>query len=237
MKFPEKYRKTLAAVLMAALLLIVAPTSGFASSGTVIPPGDAQAQTGMTYGEWSVAWWQYVLETPFENNPLFDETGANCNFGQSGPVFFLVSTDGGSAVRNECSVPAGKILFIPLLAVAYLREVGTDRKSEQGLRASIKGFSESTRVLQANIDGEDVDISLDPDTTPLRTLSPAGLFTIIAPENNILGAVPGQSFDTVTDGFYLMVAPLPPGPHTITFGGTSRYFSSYVTYNLIVEEF
>lgn len=235
MKFPEKYRKTVAGVLMATLLLIVAPTSGFASS-EVIPPGDAQAQTGMTYGEWSRAWWHYVLEIPFENNPIYDETGANCNFGQSGAVFFLVATDGGNAVRNECRVPAGKILFFPLLGVANLRWEGTDRKSEQGLRASIKGFSESTRVLQANIDGEDVDISLDPDTTPLRTLSPAGLFTIIAPENNILGVVPGQSFDTVTDGFYLMLAPLPPGPHTITFGGTSRYFSSYVTYNLIVEE-
>ena len=64
MEFPEKYRKTVAAVLMATLLLIVAPTSGFAASETIIPPGDAQAQTGMTYGEWSRAWWQYVLEIP-----------------------------------------------------------------------------------------------------------------------------------------------------------------------------
>lgn len=234
MEFPENYRKTVAAVLMATLLLIVAPTSGFAASETIIPPGDAQAPTGMTYGEWSRAWWQYVLEIPFENNPLFDETGANCNFGQEGPVFFLVATDGGTATRSECRVPAGKILFFPLLGVANLREAG-DRQPELASRASIKGFTESTRVLQANIDGQDVDISLDPDTTPLRTLSPAGFFTVIAPENNILGAVPGQSFHTVTDGFYLMVAPLPPGPHTITFGATSRYFASYVTYNLIVE--
>lgn len=233
----KKSRNTLVVVFMASLLLVTAPISGATSSAsfTVIHPDHALAQTGKTYGEWSVAWWQYILEIPVENNPLFDETGANCNFGQAGPVFFLVSTNGGTATRNECRVPAGKILFFPLLGLANLRDV--DRQPEVALRASIKGYGESTRELQANIDGEDIGISLFPRATPLRTFSPAGFFTVTAPETNALGGlVPGKSYDSVSDGFYLMVAPLPPGPHTITFGATSRNFASYVTYNLVVEE-
>ena len=60
-------------------------------------------------------------------------------------------------------------------------------------------------------------------------------FTVVAPENNIFGGVPAQSYDTVADGFYLMIAPLPPGDHTITFGGSGRNFAADVTYNLFVE--
>ena len=111
----------------------------------------------------------------------------------------------------------------------------TDPQPEVSLRAVIEGFSKSTRKLQANIDGEDISSSLNPKTMPLRTLSPAGFFTIIAPENNIFGGISGQSYETVADGFYLMVAPLSPGAHTIKFGGITRNFAADVTYNLIVE--
>ncbi len=236
MKIRGKFWKTALVVLTATLFMTAAPMNGAASSAnfTVISPDDAQAQTGKTYGEWSADWWQYILETPAENNPALDETGANCNFGQSGAVFFLVSTGGGTATRSECVVPAGKFLFFPLFGSARYKET-TDPQPEISLRAAIQGFVKSTKVLQAKIDGEDVAISLNPKSTPLRTLSPSGFFTVTAPENNIFGGIPGQSYDTVSDGFYLMVAPLSPGAHTITFGGSSRNFEAYVTYNLIVE--
>ncbi len=232
MKVLEKYWKTIMVIVTAFLILIVAPASG--SAFTVIPPNEAQAQTGKTYGEWSAEWWRYILETPLENQPGLDPTGANCNFGQQGSVFFLVSTPGGNATRNECVVPAGKFLFFAILGNSESKTI-TDHFPETSMRAALQGFNKSARNLQANIDGEDISISLNPKSTPLRTLSPAGFFTIIAPENNIFGGVPGQTYYTVSDGFYLMVAPLPPGAHTITFGGATRNFSSYVTYNLMVE--
>ena len=78
-------------------------------------------------------------------------------------------------------------------------------------------------------------VSLAPRSTPLRAASPAGFFTVLAPENNIFSGIPGQSYETVSDGFYLLVAPLPAGAHTIKFGGVSRNFAADVTYNLIVE--
>lgn len=236
MKVLEKYWKNIVVVFAAILLLIATPTSGSAafSHFTVISPNDAQTQTGMTYAGLSVKWWQYILETPAENNPAADPTGANCQFGQSGSVFFLVSTSGGTEARNECVVPAGKFLFFPLLTTVSYQEM-TDRRSERGARSSIQGLFNSTKVLQATIDGEEVNISLNPKNTPLRTRSPAGFFTITASENNVFGGIPGQSYNAVSDGFYVLIAPLPPGTYTITFGGSSRNFESYVTYNLIVE--
>ena len=57
----------------------------------------------------------------------------------------------------------------------------------------------------------------------------------VAPKDNVFGGVPGQSYNTAADGFYLIVAPLPPGQHTIRFGGVSRNFATDTTYNLTVE--
>ena len=234
MKIRERF--VITAVFTVIILLIAAQTGVYASppTFTIISPQDAQAQTGKTYGEWSATWWQYALGIPAESNPGLDETGANCNFGQAGPVFFLTSTFGGSGVRNECIVPAGKILFFPLLNTASYR---LRREPEISLRNYLHGFIRSTRGLQASIDGTDAGtiVSLESRATPLRAVSPNGFFTVVAPENNIFGGVPGQSYEWVADGFYLMVAPLPPGPHTIKFGGVSRNFAADVTYNLVVE--
>ena len=110
------YWQSIMAVLAAVLALTVAPTT---SSAQIITPDNAQAVTGMTYGEWSAVWWQYVLSKPVSdpNNPLLDPTGAGCKVDQpnSSPVFFLVGTAGtGAVTRDECTVPARKVLFFPL---------------------------------------------------------------------------------------------------------------------------
>ncbi len=236
MKDLKKLWKTVVIAFTASLLLIAAAINVFSNSTTfdIIEPDEAQAQTGKTYGEWSAVWWKYVFEIPLDNNPIFDATGANCNFAQTGAVFFLVSTAGGSATRNECVVPAGKTLFFSPLNIAGFTH---QREPEHSLRNYNNGFIRSTREIQISIDGTDVGtlVNLEPRSTPLRAASPDGFFTVIAPENNIFGGVPFQSYETVSDGFYLLVAPLSPGAHTITFGGISRNFAADVTYNLIVE--
>jgi len=73
------------------------------------------------------AWWQYAFSIPVHNpsnfsqflNPLFDETRTDCAVGQANnPVFFLVGVFNisGKATRT-CTVPAGKMLFFPILNV------------------------------------------------------------------------------------------------------------------------
>lgn len=193
----ETSRKLLASALL-LLVAAIAAKASTPSTDNVIHPDDAITQTGKSYEQWSEAWWKYVLEIPLGNNPLFDETGANCNFAQFGDVFFLVSNAGGMSTRNECQVPAGKAIYFALLGSVRLKEV-TGPEPEVAARASIQGVSKSTRDLQALVDGEDVGISLVPRSTPLRTLSAPGFFTIDAPENNVLGLTPTQ-YHAVADG-------------------------------------
>ena len=229
-------------VFSAILLLTVLPIGGSAAfpNFSIITPDDAAAQTGKTYGEWSALWWQATMSVPFADSPIIDPTGAKCRQGQiaGSAVFFLRSTAGGNLTRSGCVVPAGKILFLPLLTSAnYQSADDKSKEPEHSIRNYLNGFVRSTRELQVNIDGTDVgtSVNLQPHATTLRAKSPDGFFTFIAPENNIFGGTPGLSYDWISDGFYLMVAPLSPGAHTITFGGTSRNLTSYVTYNLYVE--
>jgi hypothetical protein len=48
---------------------------------------------------------------------------------------------------------------------------------------------------------------------------------------------PGPSCDTADDGYYLMLAPLSPGSHTVHFGGEAPAlnFTIDVTYHITVN--
>jgi len=68
---------------------------------------------GTSYDEWADRWWQWVDAIPMSSNPMIDPTGANCAVGQSGPVWFIAGSPGGSYERS-CTVPAGKGVFFPV---------------------------------------------------------------------------------------------------------------------------
>ena len=65
---------------------------------------------GMSYGQWTGKWWQWMLSSPQNVSPLTDQTGNNCGKNQNGPVWFLAGTTGGPATRS-CNIPAGKSML------------------------------------------------------------------------------------------------------------------------------
>ncbi len=250
------YWLTIMAVLAAALALTVTPTAG---SAQIITPDNAKAVTGMTYGEWSAVWWQYVLSKPVSdpNNPMLSLTGARCEAAQpnGSPVFFLVGLWGtGTVMRDECTVPAGKVLFFPLVNAFNVHVPGDGLDTPELLRENMLGwFSPPITELYASIDGAPVNVDLlasfgacaggDPACGPAFSLtfsgnnlfvgSPAGVGRRGAPWLRA-----GIYAPAVADGFYLMLAPLPPGAHTIAFGGYSCPDESCkqdITYNLVVK--
>ena len=149
----------------------------------VIPP-HAKAY-GMTYGEWSAKWWQWAYSLPVDQNPFFDEdhncsNGAN---GQLGPVWFLtgVINISGTAVR-DCTVPAGKALFFPILNAECATLEGNG-STEAELRACTKGFMDFATDVAAEIDGVPIQNVQDyRASSPLFTYGPL-------PDNNVLAAL------------------------------------------------
>ncbi len=202
----------------------------------VIPP-NAEAY-GMTYGEWSAKWWQWAYSLPVNQNPFFDENG-NCSHGangQLGPVWFLtgVVNVSGTAVRN-CTVPAGKALFFPILNVECSTLEGNG-STEAELRACTASFMDLVTNVAAEIDGVSIQNLQDyRAASPLFTFGPL-------PDNNVLqlfgfDAPAGATSVSVADGFYLMLAPLSVGQHTIHYSGTFGppiNFTLDITYHLTI---
>jgi len=150
-----RWRRILALASLTASLLVMAPAATQAAANPnpgVLPPNSHAF--GQTYGAWSAAWWQYVLAQPASSNPLLDPTGANCGVGQSGNVFFLVGTTSGTVTRNDCTLPAGKALFFPLVNI-YVDDsppvIGDGSTAD--LHACAQALSIPATELHATIDG------------------------------------------------------------------------------------
>ena len=93
-----------------------------APSFNVVDPG--QKTFGKTYGQWASDWWDWVLQFPLSENPLFDETGELCALGDQGAVWFLVGNFGGDTVR-VCTAPADRAFFLPIFnVVSFAPEFG-----------------------------------------------------------------------------------------------------------------
>jgi hypothetical protein len=238
------YRAATAAMLtILALPALAQPVTPVrAASVTVITPQSALAQTGRTYGEWSAAWWQYVLaaSTKDPNNPLLSNTGGGCAAGQmaGGPVFFLVGASGSGAItRNACVAPAGAALFFPLVNAFDTHVPGDGLDTPALIWADLQTYVGPTQRLFATVDGVAID-NLVPQKTPYYACAgpdpacTAPAFSITLAGQNLFG-VPGGSYAPTVDlGYYLLLAPLPPGNHTLHFGGQWRYAGSTTTQDI-----
>ena len=210
-------------IINSTLLAIAVAVVGFvqpahAGHGNSDNPGILPAKSqphGKSYAEWVVAWWQWVMSIPADRNPLTDATGAFAGEGQSGPVWFLAGTFGNS-VDRAYSIPQGKTLVVPVFNWIFGAGAFDCDPSVPGvpcdvptLQASAAFNTEAATVIEVEIDGVAVKNVRD-----YRASSP-GPFTINYPDNSVTGLPSGSYFPNVADGYWLILAPLSAGHHTI----------------------
>jgi hypothetical protein len=98
------------------------------------------------------------------------------------------------------------------------------------LREAAEAQQNNPTKLRLNVDGDIMTLS---DLIVQRVTSPVLALTL--PEGNLLGLDPGVYSPHVSDGFWIMLQPLPPGAHTIRFIGTAAGgFGVDIKYNLTV---
>lgn len=90
--------------------------SGNEGNPGVHPP--CSVPYGLTYAEWSGNWWRWIWSVPAPVSPIADATGQYCAEGQSGPVWYLAGTFGGTAERS-CTIPTGVSVLFPVFNVAF----------------------------------------------------------------------------------------------------------------------
>jgi hypothetical protein len=206
---------------------------------------------GRTYSEWSTAWEQWSYSIPVAQHPLFDN--GDCSVGQSGPVWFLggkFCANGASCsytgVARSCSLPPGKALYFPVfngedsaLEESVAENPGNETYQQIATMRSYEDVSMSPSNVSCWVDGAPISHLKE----KFRVQSTAFGFTL--PTDNLLASVYGNPnflagtyFPAVDDGWYVMLSPLPAGPHQIHLHGymPAYNFTLDVTYNLNVAK-
>jgi hypothetical protein len=239
MKSSERFSRSVIAVAVAVVGLVTAGTiRGAQATQDQIIPINANAY-GNTYGEWSARWWQWLLSIPQATNPNLDTTGANCAQKQAGPVWFLAGAFSSSTVTRTCTVPAGKALFFPIVNAIFGAAVGDCKPTNQDVECNIADLRVTTAAamdpvtLTASIDDQSLA-----NLRQQRVQSP--VLTITYPAGAVFGFPAGTFAPNVSDGYWLMLPPLPAGRHTIQFrgvisGGPFNGTVINVTYRLTVQ--
>jgi hypothetical protein len=185
--------------------------------GVVEPPaGDLY---GASLADWAGRWWRWVLELPVTNHPLMDATGDFCGAGQSGEVWYLGGTFGGDADRT-CYLPADKALFFPL--VNYFWDNGgvpeAEWMTDEALQAGLAANIDATTELRVAFDGA----TLAEGVPAFAAYRAAGRFAYTVPPDDSLYDFWGSDFEGLVDpsffdGYWMMLAPIGTGEHTLDF--------------------
>ena len=192
--------------------------------GILAPGGRA---FGLAYGEWAERYWQWVLAQPTPTNPQLDATGEFAGVGQSGPVWFLAGTFGNSAER-DITIPSGKALFFAVQPWIFGAGTFDCEPTVPGvpcdvptLHAAAATATDGSSVVEASIDGEPVSGMLG------YRAADEGSFSITVPADNPIGVPAGTYSPQVVDGYWLLLAPLRVGDHTITAHIVSNQFGGF----------
>jgi hypothetical protein len=170
---------------------------------------------GITYGEWSAKWWQWLLSIPKPDNPAFDSTGINANVNQNDPnVFFLCQTyEGVKSIPNRSvKVPAGRSIFMPV--INWVSILHDDGETDQELLAIAKQRMDVVANLEITVNG----ITINEGLEKYRAQSP--FFDVALPEGNIVDSSPG-SRRCVADGYWVFLESLDTVRAISSFGSCS----------------
>jgi hypothetical protein len=203
---------------LAAFIMISAPFAQAADNGPKV--------YGKTIGDWGNAWWQW--EEGFPSNPPATQTGnVDCSAGQTGKVWFLAGTVTDEPIERTCSIKKGKPLFFPLVNDIFWQP--EDCNDEATCRAAAAPFIDSVTGWTCTID----NVPCVWHNQIVRDQSSPLPLNIVS---DPFGAALGKRPMSISDGYWIMLDPLPLGEHTLHFTGDTPVFNIDVTYHLTVTK-
>jgi hypothetical protein len=181
---------------------------------------------GLSYGDWTATWWKWAFSIPKAEDPFSAANSGSCAQKQSGPVWFLVGTTGGSADRN-CTIPFGKAILTPIINNECSRTEYPNLKTATDLANCASSPMDHVISKVETVDGVQIQ-----NLNDYRIRS--SLFNMTTAGNNIFDVTPGPT-QAVSDGYWTILSPLSLGTHVIKFSGVSGDFTSTATQNLAVD--
>jgi hypothetical protein len=173
--------------------------------------------SGLTYGQWTVKWWQWAVSIPAGKNPLLDDRGVNVSMNQPRQdVWFLAGVWAQQKQTHfpsrKCSIPSGTALLIPILNCEGDFIELPEMKKEDELLDYV-----SKQVL--TVDKKECFVD-DLPIPPQRVKSDPQFFELdVHPDFDRYHKGGGRTRAT-SDGYWVFLKPLPEGKHTIRFAGS-----------------
>ena len=202
----------------AAAMAMLLPTCwAYAATDFVVPVPVADADRSQDM--WTARWWMWAASPGA--TALRDTTGARCGEGQEGDVFFLAGTFERGPIERKCTVPAGKHLFFPVVNYIVWPETGAGQCSS--FKATARDMTDDPVTLLAELDGAAIP------GVAARRIATDECFNMNARSSG------GPRVLAASNGYWLMLKPLPKGQHTLHFVGVLPSLRQDITYQLRVE--
>lgn len=173
--------------------------------------------------ELSVKWWQWATNSPDVSDPLADDGGDFCGYGQTGVVWFLSGSYSTEKVVRRCKLPAGKYLFFPIINMMMWDS--PEGQTCEELQADVRTAIDTVRQLAVEIDGK-----------------PVGNLQQYRHVTKVCFSIPGDDDHYASDGYWILLKPFSSGRHTIHFQGkigddgrTAEDFVQDIEYIIDVE--
>jgi hypothetical protein len=168
---------------------------------------------GLSYGAWTVKWWQWIWSIPDSTNPLNDQTGENSSINQpEKDVWFLAGTWATEKLLNVpnrvVTIPSDRAILFPVInCEANTIEYPYLKTDEDIVNHVIR--DENTIVLK--------EAFINDNAIPIqRVASDPLLFPLRIPDNNNNKYIDTQAS---ADGYWVFLKPLQKGEYKIKFRG------------------
>lgn len=171
---------------------------------------------GITYENWTILWWKWLLSIPRSENPAMDQTGVNADLNQPGnKVFFLCQTiEGVQPIPcRTITIPLGTSLFLPI--INWISIEGENGNTEEELTIVAKKRMDIVSNLQFSINDYQIPI----DLRNYRITSSS--FYAYFPPDNIFHVCPGDR-RLVSDGYWIFLKPLVSDSLIKSYGSCSK---------------
>lgn len=190
----------------------------------------AEKPYGLSFGEWTVKWWRWIVSIPIERNPALDYVGQNSGANQTAPVWFLAGTFGeNKRPIRKCTVPRNMAFFFPIINYEINQLEDSSLKSDQEMISHVVDDINDIIKKVVTVDGNNIPA--------YRVQSSPEVFYLNLGPSNCLGLKPGL-VKVAADGYWAFLKPLSIGEHEIFFHGscsggirnsTAQYFLSVGT--------
>jgi hypothetical protein len=174
---------------------------------------------GVTYGAWTVKWWQWTFAVPSPINPLSDKSGQYWNSEQPlSDVWFLVGSIGGidkTFPHRNIKIESGRSILFPVLNCEANPLEYPDLKTNNDLLKHV--VDDVNTVVKKDVFINGVRFN------PARVPSDPRIFRVTINEDNTFGIKSLGSTDAAADGYWMFLKPLPTGSYRISFEGSCEF--------------